>query len=291
MRSPSPQGVIDYRFPCYTDREMPNDADDAEGAPIYRVLLVDDETPDLEGLRDLVPWEKFRLVAAWATTSSTEAMEIIEREPVDILVSDIRMPRLSGLDLYARGKEFRPYLSAVFISGYADFAYAKRALEESAAAYILKPVDDAELSAALKQIVYKLDRVDRRPNTFSSEEPVANYEITGVRSRDRLIARDIKRVIDEELEKGISLKELAARFGVTPNHLGHVFHEATGDFFSDYLTRRRLEKAKILLKDSQLKIYEVADRLGYKTISHFNRVFKERYGLTPREYRDELPNP
>lgn len=265
---------------------------------MYRALLVDDETPDLEGLKTLVPWEEYGLEAAWATTSPVEALAVLERESVDLLVSDIRMPRMSGLDLFSRGKEFLPDLMAVFISGYADFSYAKRALEESATAYILKPVDDSELSAVLRQVVRKLEAL--RAETPSEiglgegQSPVAlgdspRDDAGSGAGRDRLIVRDVKRVLEEELERGVSLKELAARFGVTPNHLGHVFHEVTGDYFSDYLNRRRMEQAKIFLKDPQLKIYEVAYRLGYKTISHFNRVFKDRYGVTPGEFRDALP--
>jgi len=253
---------------------------------MYRVLLVDDDGPDLEGLRDLVPWKSFGMEASWATNSPIEALSIIQREPVDILVSDIRMPGMSGLDLYSRGKEYRPYLAAVFVSGHADFSYAKRALRESAAAYILKPVDDAELADTLKHLVQKLERGGH--NAGGGNQGIERLEFSG---KERLIIRDVKRAIEEELENGISLKELAARFGVTPNHLGYVFHIETGEFFSDYLTQHRLLRAKVMLKDSQLKIYEVADKLGYKNISHFNKVFKERFGVTPREYRDAQPLP
>ncbi len=253
---------------------------------MYQVLLVDDEAPDLEGLQTLVPWESFGMQAQWASNSAAKALEIIQREAVDLLVSDIRMPGMSGLDLFSRGKEYKPDLLAVFISGHADFSYAKRAIRENAAAYILKPVDDAELSEILKSVVLKLDKLSAKNGVLSTEDGEAKP--AEARGHERLIIRDVKRAVEEELEQGVSLKELAARFGVTPNHLGFVFHQETGKFFSDYLTLHRLERAKVMLKDSQLKIYEVADKLGYKNISHFNRVFKDRYGLTPREYRDAL---
>jgi two-component system, response regulator YesN len=253
---------------------------------MYRALLVDDETPDLEGLKTLVDWKSFDIEAAWATTSPIEALAIIEREAVDLLVSDVRMPRMTGLDLYARGKEHLPDLAAVFISGHADFSYAKRAIDESAVAYILKPVDDAELAAALRHVVQRLGRIARRTELPIEKEQVAKGEHT----RDRLVIRELKRAVEEDLEKGISLKELAARFGMTPNHLGFVFRESESEFFSDYLTRRRLDRARILLKDPQLKVYEVAYRLGYRNTSHFNRIFKEHYGVTPGEFRDALPS-
>ncbi len=247
----------------------------------FKVLLVDDELTELEGLRLLVPWSDFGLELVWSTDSPTHALQILREEPVDVLVSDIRMPGMSGIDVFSHGKEFRPDLIALFISGHADFSYAKRAIEESAAAYILKPVDDMELATALKAVVARLERLGPRKNEQASPQPNA---------QERLIVRDVKRAIDESMDgTGTSLKELAWHFGVTPNHLGFVFHLTTGEFFTDYLTQRRLERAKILLKDPQLKIYEVANRLGYKNISHFNRIFREKVGMTPREYRDNRP--
>lgn len=101
----------------------------------------------------------------------------------------------------------------------------------------------------------------------------------------RKLIQDLMEYVEQNLDKKITLKETAAHFGFTPNYLGFVFKEDTGEAFSDYLTRVKLERVCDLLKDPTLKIYEIADRMGYINIIYFNRQFKQAMGLTPGEYR------
>ncbi|SEU29419.1 response regulator [Paenibacillus sp. NFR01] len=91
--------------------------------------------------------------------------------------------------------------------------------------------------------------------------------------------------VEDNIETKITLKEVAAHFDFTPNYLGFLFREETGEHFSDFLNERRLKRVCELLTDPSLKIYEIADRMGYKNIIYFNRQFKQNLGLTPGEYR------
>ncbi|KAA8997186.1 response regulator [Paenibacillus spiritus] len=91
--------------------------------------------------------------------------------------------------------------------------------------------------------------------------------------------------VEENIEKKITLKEVAGHFDFTPNYLGYLFKEETGEHFSDFLNERRLKRVCELLGDPSLKIYEIADRMGYKNIIYFNRQFKQHLDMTPGEYR------
>jgi len=101
----------------------------------------------------------------------------------------------------------------------------------------------------------------------------------------RKLIEEIMKYIDEGLEQRITLKEVAAFFDFTPNYLGTLFKEETGMLFSDFLNERRMNRVCELLADPTLKIYEIADRVGYKNIIYFNRQFKQSTGMTPGEYR------
>lgn len=101
----------------------------------------------------------------------------------------------------------------------------------------------------------------------------------------RKLIQELMEYVEHNLDKKITLKEAASHFGFTPNYLGFVFKEDTGEAFSDYLTRVKLERVCELLKDPTLKIYEIADRMGYINIIYFNRQFKQAMGTTPGEYR------
>ncbi|WP_327204768.1 helix-turn-helix transcriptional regulator [Paenibacillus sp. DMB20] len=91
--------------------------------------------------------------------------------------------------------------------------------------------------------------------------------------------------VKERLHESITLRDVANRFSFSPNYLGVLFKEETGQNFSDYVIALRMEKARELLSTTKLKIYEVAAQTGYQYLPYFSRQFKETYGMTPLEYR------
>ncbi len=101
----------------------------------------------------------------------------------------------------------------------------------------------------------------------------------------RKLIEEIMRYVEERLDQKVTLKETAAHFDFTPNYLGHLFLEEAGIHFSQYLSERKMRRVCELLADPTLKIYEIADRSGYKNILYFNRQFKQATGMTPGEYR------
>ena len=120
---------------------------------MFKLLIVDDEILDREGIRDQFQWDKLGITGVETARNGFEALEIMARYQPDILISDVKMPGMNGLDLAARAIELVPLLKIIFISGYDDFEFVKSALKINAYEYILKPVDDNELLRALKQAV------------------------------------------------------------------------------------------------------------------------------------------
>lgn len=102
---------------------------------------------------------------------------------------------------------------------------------------------------------------------------------------NRKLIDDILNYIKEKIELKVTLKEVAAHFGFSPNYLGHLFKEETGINFSDALLDLRMKRVCELLVNPSLKIYEIAERVGYKNIIYFNRQFKQTSGMSPSEYR------
>lgn len=117
--------------------------------PLFRVLVVDDEKWSLLGLRRIVDWESLGFRICWETTDSLEALNIIEAEEPDLVVSDIVMPELTGLEMIISAREKEIDSEFLFVSGFADFYYAQRAMEYGAFYYLLKPLKKEEVSAAL----------------------------------------------------------------------------------------------------------------------------------------------
>jgi two-component system response regulator YesN len=129
---------------------------------VYQVLLVDDDRMDLEGLERLIPWESLGLAVCGTASNGFDALDIAEERPVDILVSDIKMPAMTGLELAERLARIRPGVRFLFVSAYEDFQYAKQAIAIHASGYVTKPYDNRELVAALERVRAELDKERQR---------------------------------------------------------------------------------------------------------------------------------
>lgn len=104
-------------------------------------------------------------------------------------------------------------------------------------------------------------------------------------NKDFSIRREFERYIEKNYQKDITLKELAEEWHYSPNYLGNIIRQKFNKGFSEYLVEYRMGKAAILLKNDEVKIYEVAHEVGYNNISSFIKQFKQTYGVTPAEYR------
>lgn len=92
-------------------------------------------------------------------------------------------------------------------------------------------------------------------------------------------------MIHEFYQSGITLEEIASKLNITPEYLGTQFHKEMGVNFSTYMKNYRISKAKELLCGTQLKLYEIAEKVGYSDPKYFSKVFKETTGQLPAEYR------
>ena len=120
---------------------------------MLKAVLVDDEILEREGIRTLISWDDLGIELSGEASCATNALQLVSQIKPEILITDIKMPGKNGIDLVSSVKEFLPDINVVFISGYQDFMYAKKAILLDAYGYVLKPVDKNELTDALKRIV------------------------------------------------------------------------------------------------------------------------------------------
>lgn len=130
------------------------------------LLIVDDEAIAVEGLKSGVNWSKLGISKIFTAYSASQAMDIIRRESVDILLCDIEMPQGTGLDLLEWVRGYNPGIVAIFLTCHADFHYAKQAIQLGSFDYLLKPVPYAELEKVVQKAMEKIEQ-DREQNEFS----------------------------------------------------------------------------------------------------------------------------
>ena len=125
------------------------------------VMLVEDEELILEGLHAIIDWEELGMQVVHMAHNGKEALELFEKEPVDIIVTDVEMPVLNGLGFLKALREKNTRSRCVILTGYDEFEYARKAISLDVEDYILKPIDDEKLTEVLKTAARKLDEEDR----------------------------------------------------------------------------------------------------------------------------------
>ncbi|WP_248926887.1 response regulator [Paenibacillus hamazuiensis] len=131
---------------------------------MFSILIVDDHKHLVESLATTIPWEQYDVTCIYTAFSGMEALSVLERHKVDILLTDIRMPGMSGLELIEQAKLRCGDIDCLLVTGYAEFEYAKRAIELQAVDYLIKPVRDEALLASLSRIVQRRkQRIQEEP--------------------------------------------------------------------------------------------------------------------------------
>lgn len=236
------------------------------------LLIVEDEEILLERLMKTIDWKIAGVDKVIGKTSSEDALSVVLTENVDVVLTDIRMPIIDGLDLaeLIKNEKKRPYV--ILMSGYKEFEYAHRAIKLGVMDYILKPFSKEEVLEAVKRAVEKL-------NAESVQQDISSY----CGSED--IVDTVLKFIAANCSRQISLNDVAEYVHLHPVYLSRLLKNKTGKTFKEILTEARLKKAERLLKNSSLKHYEIAEAVGFSDAQYFSQVFKKVYGMTPIEWK------
>lgn len=131
---------------------------------MYNVMLIDDEKLIIQGLTNIIEWEEIGLKVVETALNGYEALEKFKEKSVDIIITDISMPRLTGLELIKEIREINSKTKFIILTGYDEFAYAKEAIKYGVESYILKPINEEELQETLVKMVRDLDNKKKEKN-------------------------------------------------------------------------------------------------------------------------------
>jgi len=251
---------------------------------MYRLLIVDDEEDIRRGLAEFFPWEEIGFEIAGTAENGRQAFKAVAAGGVDAILTDIRMPVMSGIELAKALSEAGLAVPIVFLSAYRDFSYARQAMRYGVRDYVLKPTDYAELRTAFAKLRREMDR--GRLETAAAQG-VGREAASGA---DPFVAA-IRRYVERDCARA-SLKGAARIVGMNPQYVSRLYHDRTGEHFHAFLARTRMEKAARLLREGGYRAYEVSEIVGYSNQKNFTRAFKIHFGTTPLAFRraGEPPN-
>ena len=243
------------------------------------IAVADDEFEAREGLVDQLNRYPEEWTVAGTAKNGKEALELVLRCEPDILIADISMPVYSGIDVMRKLKEWETGTIVILLTGYAEFEYAREAVTLGAFAYLLKPAPHREIADTIRRA-----RDERRINARGEKTSEGTFP-PDIRFQCREPVRYVLEQIHSRYHLHLSLKEIAERQGMNPDYLSTLFREEVGATFSDYLTAFRIGRAKRLLKELDLKVYEASTKVGYRDYKHFTKLFKQWTGISPLDYK------
>lgn len=240
-----------------------------------RIVIVEDEFRIRQGLGNLINKVDMGCRVIGEAENGYEGIKMIRDLEPDIVITDIRMPKIDGLEMIEKIKEMGIDCVFVILSGYADFEYARTGIRLGVKEYLLKPATISDVKELLKKLTCREEEQaeDARMQEYSSA------------------VKEMVSVIEENYGMRLGLDSFADKFRLTPEYLSNLFAKETGMTFSNYLKKIRMEKAKELILNTDMKIYEVACSVGYPDQKYFSKVFKEYTGVSAKQYAiDERKN-
>ena len=243
-----------------------------------KVLIVEDELYVRKGIVETVDWESLGCMVCGEASNGVEGLsQAIEMNP-DIIITDIRMPQMDGLEMLKKLKEKGFEGFTVFLTAYSDFDYALQALRLGAADYILKPFHDGDLEHVVKKITAKLNPSEKTEDLYF---PALKAQAS---QKNRYVAEAGAYIQENYQNPDLKLGQIAENLRISEGHLSHIFRRETGFTLIEYLTQYRIFQSTKLLAEHKLKIYEIAEAVGFRDIAYFSGTFRKLTGKPPSEF-------
>ena len=261
---------------------------------MIRLLIADDEKLEREALAELVQRRFEREVVLEVAENGRKAADTAVLWGADLILMDIEMPGMSGLDAARAVLAQRPSCRVIFVTAYSLFQYAHEAVHLGACDYLLKPVDPDELEASVRRAMRQIETERKleelaaaqpQPEQTETEEEAEDAPEESENSQTALVMAHVRRYLEDNYMFDLSLDSVGEILHISPAYLSAQFKKYQKMNFLDCLTELRINAAKELLADPFRSSAEVASMVGYEDASYFARAFKKRTGMTPAQYR------
>lgn len=245
---------------------------------MYQLILVEDDDQIRSGLSRFFPWERLGFVMAASFENGLQALQYVRSHRVDVILTDIRMPVMDGLEMLEKMRLENLEAYVVILSAYQEFSYAQKAIELGVSNYIVKSTKYDELVQVFERIHHSLE---------SGQDGLPMPEQMRVPEMSGELLTSIKEYIHTHIATA-TLQSTADHVNYSPIYLSRLFKEKAGMNFISYIIQERMQCAVELLRKPSCSIGYISEAVGYSNEKNFSRAFKKYFGVSPAEYRKYL---
>lgn len=233
---------------------------------MMRIYIVDDDKLIRSGLRAMIMRSIGNVEIVGEASSGKTALEEIAALLPDVVITDVKIPIINGVELTALITRMNKGIKTIVISGHDDYDYVRRSMKNGALDYLLKPIIKEELIAILKLIGAR----GESDSALSKELPN--------------VIKSAQNYIQKHYAEKLTLEVVSSYVHLSPSYFSELFVTHVGMSFSAYTKEVRITHAKELLLGTQYKISTICEMVGYDVVS-FSRAFKRITGISPAQYR------
>ncbi len=248
------------------------------------ILVVDDEFYIVQGITKIIAEAFPEFDCIYTAYSAEQAKKIIEKVSPDIMITDIEMPRESGLSLISWLYSNAYSTKCLILSGHQRFDYAQKALKLQCISYILKPVDKTQLCDEIRHAL-ECVQTPAPPKTTAAIPDTATGETTPALEDEDFVFRVRAYIYSNLSNPELNRSSIADYLHMSPDYLSYVFHQKFNQTLNAYITSMRIDKAKELLERTSWGLDVIAEKTGFSSSSYFHKQFKKITGVTPQQYR------
>lgn len=245
----------------------------------YTLMIVEDELLERQALQSIIS-NKFEMInIIGEADNGRKAIELAKNLKPDIILLDIGIPDINGLEAQKIIIQFLPQVQTIILTAYSDFTHAQQAVSIRVNDYLLKPIRTPILIESIHKAIENIPKKDEN-----------NHKNVILKMSNNNLIQQAINLIEGNYNKEIQLNWLANEIHLNPQYFSRLFKKEVGISFSEFLTLYRIEKAKTLLMESDFPIYRIANEVGFSDASYFCKVFGKHTDTSPNSYR-RIPNP
>lgn len=251
---------------------------------MLKILIAEDEDIIRKGLVFTIDWLSMDCVVVAEAVDGEDGLQKIKEYRPDVVISDIKMPKMDGIEMVRKGMEHVKF-KCIFLTSYAEFEYAKKAIELRAHDYLVKPIDELKIMEVIQEIHDQIDmnKENELTRDINSTRMDLNYYMHLDHSECGYVAKAIEKMKEKFFDK-IGIENISEELGVSASYLSRKFKEVTNHSFLDLLNAYRVQQAIKLLNTGIYRVYEISDLTGFTDYKHFCTVFKRYTSMSPTSF-------